>query len=104
MKKIIVWSILSALIIGIIVWCASVIFSFSYADWSFLIGLGLSVVIFFFNSSGGGLSNLATGESSEAIWKIQKDDNTPRANVGAIFYGSVLYTIFTLIVMTISYF
>jgi hypothetical protein len=103
MKKIIVWSILLALIIGLIVWGASFIFSFSYSDWGFFIGLGLSVVTYFFNSSGGLLSNMANFEASEANWKIQ-NNNEVKANVGALFYGSVLYTIVTLIIMVISYF
>ncbi|WEG14468.1 hypothetical protein PU629_08970 [Pullulanibacillus sp. KACC 23026] len=103
MKKIMSLSILSAFIIGIIVWVASLIFSFSYSGWGFFIGLGLSVVIFLANSSGGPLSNFATLEASETSWKIQKDDNEMRVNVGAVFYGSVLYTIVSFIVMVITY-
>ncbi len=103
MKKMIVWSILSAFTIGIIVWVASFIIPFSYVAWSWIIGLGLSVVIFFFNSSGGPSSAMANFEASEASGGIQKD-NELRANVGAFFYGSVLYTIISLIYMVISYY
>jgi hypothetical protein len=103
MKKVIGKTILSAIIIGILVWGASYIFSFSYGEWSFFIGLGLSVVIFFFNSSGGTLSKVTNLHASESVWKIQKD-NELKANVGAVFYGSVLFTISSLIAMIIFYF
>jgi hypothetical protein len=103
MKKVIVRTIISAIIIGIIAWGASFIFSFSYSEWSFFIGLGLSVVIFFFNSSGGALSKITTHQASESVWKIQKD-NELKANVGTVFYGSVLFTVISLIAMMIIYF
>lgn len=103
MKKVIGWSILSSIIIAIAVWIASIIFTFSYGEWSFFIGLGLSVIIFFFSSSGGALSKGAAFEASEAGWKIRKENNEMKANVGAVFYGSVLYTIISLIVMVILY-
>ncbi|HLR62486.1 MAG TPA: hypothetical protein VK097_08595 [Lentibacillus sp.] len=103
MKKIIGRSILSSIIIAIVVWIASIIFTFSYGQWSFFIGLTLSVVLFFFNSSGGALSKGATLEASESGWKIQKENNELRANVGVVFYGSVLYTIISLIAMVILY-
>ena len=103
MKKVIVRTILSAIIISIIVWGASYIFSFSYSEWSFFIGLGLSVGIFFFNSSGGTLSKVTTHQASQSVWKIQKD-NELTATVGAVFYGSVLFTIISLLAMIIIYF
>ncbi|HEX6922934.1 MAG TPA: hypothetical protein VF149_03850 [Bacillales bacterium] len=104
MKKVIGWTILSAIIIALIVWIASLIFSFSYGDWSFFIGLGLSAVIFIFSSSGGPMSGGATLEASEATWKIQKENNEMQANGGAVFYGSVLYTVVSFIVMIIIFF
>ncbi|MBY0098164.1 hypothetical protein [Mesobacillus maritimus] len=103
MKKVIVRTILSAIIISIIVWGASYIFSFSYSEWSFFIGLGLSVGIFFFNSSGGTLSKVTTHHASQSVWKIQKD-NELTATVGAVLYGSVLFTIISLLAMIIIYF
>jgi hypothetical protein len=102
-KVIVVRTLLSAIKIGIIAWGVSFIFSFSYSEWSFFIGLGLSVVIFFFNSSGGALSKITTHQASESVWKIQKD-NELKANVGAYFYGSLLYTIISLIAMILIYF
>jgi hypothetical protein len=69
----------------------------------FFIGLGLSIKLFFFNSSGGALSKGANFEVSEANWKIQKD-NEMKTNVGAVFYGSVLFTILSFILMMITYF
>ena len=104
MKKVITWSILSSVIIGIVVWIASIIFSFSFTEWSFFIGLGLSVIIFFFNSSGGSLTKVTTVEASESVWKIQKENNEMKVNVGIVFYGSVLFTIISLIVMLTIYF
>ncbi|MCP3740973.1 hypothetical protein [Rossellomorea sp. BNER] len=103
MKKLIGWSIVSSIGIGLIVWVASNVFSFSYGEWSFFIGLGLSVVLFFLNSSGGMFSKGTTFEASEAMWKIQKDIEQ-KTNVGAVFYGSVLFTIISFIMMMIMYF
>jgi hypothetical protein len=102
-KKVIGGTIISAIVIAIIVWGASVILSFSYSEWSFFIGLGISVVLFFFNSSGGVLSKGLTMEASEASWKIQKD-NEMKTNVGPVFYGSMLFTIISFILMSITYF
>ncbi|WP_404454440.1 hypothetical protein LG329_05635 [Virgibacillus necropolis] len=103
MKKVIGWTILSAIAIGIIVWITSEIISFSYSEWSFFIGLGISVILFSFNSRGGMLSKGATYEASETSWKIQKDEEM-KVNVGAVFYGSVLFTFISFISMIITYF
>ncbi|WP_423410302.1 hypothetical protein AABM38_10395 [Heyndrickxia sp. MSNUG] len=103
MKKVILWSIITAIIIGLVVWVVSKIIPFSYAEWSFFIGLGLSVILFFFSSSGGLSSKGATFEASQAGWKIQKDDEL-KVNVGGVFYGAVLYTIVSLVIMIVIYF
>ncbi|GGK02523.1 hypothetical protein GCM10007063_26040 [Lentibacillus kapialis] len=42
-------------------------------------------------------------EASESGWKIQKENNELKVDVGVVFYGSVLYTIISLIVMIILY-
>ncbi|TMU87033.1 hypothetical protein FGG79_02510 [Bacillus sp. BHET2] len=102
MKKLSVRSLCSALVIALCVWIASMVFSFSYGEWSFFIGLGLTVVLFFFNSSGGTLSKGATMQASEAGWKIQKD-NELKANVGAVFYGSALFTLISFVLMLVTF-
>lgn len=94
---------MTAGIIAFCIWIGSLIFSFSYGEWSFFIGLGLTVGLFFFNSSGGTLSKGATLEASEAGWKIQKEDEL-KTNVGAVFYGAVLFTLISMIFMIITYF
>ncbi|GAA0493638.1 hypothetical protein GCM10008986_20140 [Salinibacillus aidingensis] len=104
MKKVAIHSFIWAVMIAAIVWGASLIFAFSYGEWSFLIGLGLSVVLYFFNSSGGVLSKMAAYEASETGWKIQKDSNELKANVGPLFFGSVLYTLISFIATIILYF
>lgn len=103
MKKIISLSILTSIIIGVIAWVASIIFSFSFTEWSFLIGLALSIVLFAVNSSGGAMSKGTNFAASELGWKIQKESEM-KVSVGAIFYGSVLFTLFGLILMIIVYF
>ncbi|MBN8210577.1 hypothetical protein JI666_17620 [Bacillus sp. NTK071] len=103
LKKVIGRSLLSTIILGLIVWAASALFSFSYLEWSFLIGLAISVVLYFFNSSGGLLSKGTNFEASQAGWKIQSD-NELKVNVGAVFYGAVLYTIISLVVTIITYY
>jgi hypothetical protein len=103
MKKNILGTVISALVIALLVWIASMVFSFSYMEWSFFIGLGLTVALYFFNSRGGALSKGATLDASEASWKIQKD-NELEVEVGYVFYGSLLFTIVNLIVLLITYF
>ncbi|MGM0852493.1 MAG: hypothetical protein ACQEWI_07765 [Bacillota bacterium] len=104
MKKFITrTSLVTAAILAIGIWIGSLLFSFSYGEWSFFIGLGITVGLFFFNSSGGALSKGAALEASEAGWKIQKD-NELKTNVGSVFYGSVLFTLTSLIFMIITYF
>ncbi|MGD6965708.1 hypothetical protein ACQCVP_04715 [Rossellomorea vietnamensis] len=103
MKKNIIGTILSAGVIGILVWIAAMVLSISYMDWSFFIGLAISVILFFFNSSGGVLSKAATLDASTAGWKVQQD-NELKANVGFVFFGAVLYTIVSFVMMIITYY
>jgi hypothetical protein len=103
MKKNIIGTLISAVLIGLLVWGASMFLSFSYMEWSFFIGLAISVVLFFFSSSGGMLSKNATLDASTAGWKIQKD-NDLKANVGFVFFGAVLFTLVSFIMMLIAYF
>ncbi|MGM0845615.1 MAG: hypothetical protein ACQEUT_11610 [Bacillota bacterium] len=103
MKKTVIGTLISAIVIGILVWVASLVLSISYMEWSFFIGLAIAVVMFFFNSSGGALSKSATLDASTAGWKVQKD-NELKANVGFVFYGAVLFTLISFIVMLITYF
>ncbi|MGF2616160.1 hypothetical protein ACQUWN_11215 [Rossellomorea aquimaris] len=103
MKKNLVGTLISAVVIGLLVWIATMALPISYMDWSFFIGLALSVVLFFFNSSGGVLSKAATLDASTAGWKVQQD-NELKANVGFVFYGAVLYTIVSFVVMIITYY
>lgn len=103
MKKTIIGSVLSALVIALLVWIASKVLSFSYMDWSFFIGLALSVVLFFFNSRGGAFSKGVSLEMSEANWKVQKG-NELEVEVGFVFYGSLLFTVVSFIMILITYF
>lgn len=104
MKKFITGtSIVTAAIIAFGIWIGSLLFSFSYGEWSFFIGLGITVGLFFFNSSGGALSKGATLEASEAGGKIQRD-NQLKSNVGSVFYGAVLFTLISFVIMMAKYF
>jgi len=104
MKKFITrMSLITAAILAIAIWIGSLLFNFSYGEWSFFIGLGITVGLFFFNSSGGALSKGATLEASEAGWKIQKD-NELKSNVGGVFYGAVLFTLISFVMMMVTYF
>jgi hypothetical protein len=103
MKKLITrTSFVTAAVLAIAIWIGSLLFPFSYGEWSFFIGLGLTVGLFFFNSSGGALSKGATLGASEAGWKIQKD-NELKSNVGSVFYGVLLFTIISFVVMMVTY-
>jgi hypothetical protein len=96
-------SLVTAVILAVAIWIGSLLFSFSFGEWSFFIGLGLTVGLFFFNSSGGALSKNATLGASQAGWKIQKD-NELKSNVGSVFYGVLLFTIISFVVMMVTYF
>ncbi|MDX8344619.1 hypothetical protein [Rossellomorea sp. YZS02] len=95
-------SVVTAAVMAIGIWIGSLLFSFSYGEWSFFIGLGITVVLFFFNSSGGMLSKNATLDASQAGWKIQKD-NELKSNVGSVFYGVLMFTGISFVVMIVTY-
>ena len=104
MKKTLIWTISAAIIFALAVWIASEMVPFSYTEWSFFIGLGITGILFLFNSSGGFLSKNLTLDVSETVLKVQKDDNELKLHVGGVFYGAVLYTIVSFIVMLAVYF
>jgi len=103
LKKTVVWAIYTAIVMSLVVWTSSRLVPFSYTEYSFFIGLGVSIVLFFFSSSGGVFSRAATMDASEAVWKVQKVEKS-KVNVGGVFYGTVLYTVMSLILMIALYF
>ncbi|WP_347320475.1 hypothetical protein [Rossellomorea sp. RS05] len=103
MKKTVVWAICTAIVMGLVVWTSCRLIPFSYTEYSFFIGLGVSIVLFFFSSSGGVFSRAATMDASEAVWKVQKVEKS-KVTVGGLFYGTVLYTVISLIFMIALYF
>ncbi|WJV18236.1 hypothetical protein QU593_19210 [Rossellomorea marisflavi] len=103
MNKTAIWAICTAIVMGLVVWTASRLVPFSYNEYSFFIGLGASILLFFFSSSGGVFSRAATMDASEAVWKVQKVEKS-KVSVGGVFYGTVLYTVMSLILMIALYF
>jgi len=103
MNKTAIGAICTAIVIGLVVWTASRLVPFSYNEYSFFIGLGASILLFFFSSSGGVFSRAATMDASEAVWKVQKVEKS-KVSVGGVFYGTVLYTVISLILMIALYF
>ncbi|WP_156969562.1 hypothetical protein [Jeotgalibacillus campisalis] len=103
MKKTVVWSLITAAGVALAVWAASIFVPFSYGEWSFFIGLGLTIFLFFFSGSGGFFSRIATFNASASIGKVQ-DDNQFSAYLGGIFYGLLLYTVISLVLMLFLYF
>ncbi|MBA2176118.1 hypothetical protein H0266_14570 [Halobacillus locisalis] len=102
MKRLILKSVVSSLLISLIVWVASLLVPFSYNVWSFFIGLGLSVFLFLFNSSGGSISKGANYAATLSIFQVQEEEAL-KTNLGSVFFGSVLYTIVSLITMIVIY-
>ncbi|MBM7579671.1 hypothetical protein [Jeotgalibacillus terrae] len=100
LKKLLLWSIVTAVLIGIVVWIGSLIIPYSYVEWSFFIGVGLTAVLLFFSSSGGFLSGGLTFEASQAVGRVEKNEGF-KAYIGVLFYGASLYTVVSL-VMTIA--
>ncbi|MGV3488873.1 MAG: hypothetical protein ACO1OC_09845 [Tuberibacillus sp.] len=95
-KRALGMTLITTLIIALIVWIVSLIFSFSYTEYGYVIGLILTIVLLLFNTSGG--APLASFEASESVGKLQKNEEI-KMNVGIVFYGSALYTIIGLIIM-----
>ncbi|UOQ45621.1 hypothetical protein MUN89_06710 [Halobacillus salinarum] len=101
MKTTILYSVISAALIGLFVWLISKALHFSFQEWAFFIGLGITTVLLFFNSSGGlhtrwtnfGYS-ITHGRQQEEDWKI---------DVGVLFYGSLIFTTASLVLMVIAY-
>jgi len=101
--RIIRHSVVSALLIGLVVWIASLFVPFSYLDWSFFIGMGLSVVIFLFNSSGGSLAKGVNFAAALSVFQRQEEEEL-KTNLGGVFFGAVLYTLVSLITMIFVYY
>ncbi|MFZ0371547.1 MAG: hypothetical protein WAM07_18270 [Halobacillus sp.] len=103
MKRVIQQSVVSAVVIGLVVWIASLLVPFSYIDWSFFIGLGLTVIFFLFNSSGGTISKGVNYAAALSAFQRQEEEEL-KTNLGGVFFGSVLYTLVSLIAMIFVYF
>ncbi|MCA1010662.1 hypothetical protein [Halobacillus halophilus] len=103
MKRVIQQSVVSAFVIGLLVWVASLLVPFSYLDWSFFIGLGLSVVFFLFNSSGGALTKGVNFAAALSVFQRQEEEEL-KTDVGGVFFGAVLYTLVSLITWLFVYF
>ncbi|WP_421378244.1 hypothetical protein ACOJQI_12480 [Bacillus salacetis] len=101
MKKNVIGTVITAALLSMLVWLGSMMFLFSYNEWSFFIGFTLSVILFFFSSSGGMFSRMANYSVSRTYGKVQQDYEL-KANVGFVFYGTVLFTIISLVVQIIS--
>src|SRR5699024_11807396 len=65
LKKII-WAIISLVIILLLNWGTATLFNKDFIDWSFLTGLAVTIIIAFFNSSGGFMSDLADSRLQSA--------------------------------------
>lgn len=101
MKKIL--SFLSGpLIIAIITYIISSKFQMKFIDLFFTMGLIASVLIYFFSSSGGLISKHTNRQiQGQTGLKVKQDEN--KFHSSFFFYGSVLYTVVSLIVTVIYY-
>ncbi len=93
---------MTAVVIGVVVWIASLLVPFSYNVWSFFIGLGLSVVFFLSNSSGGAISKGANYAAALSTFQHQEEQEL-KTNLGGVFFGAVLYTLVSLVTTIVFY-
>ncbi|MEC1372770.1 hypothetical protein P9D39_00305 [Heyndrickxia oleronia] len=110
MKKMI-WSVITLGLILLANWGIAKLFNSSFLDWSFLTGLLATIIISFFNSSGGFASELtnsklqSSNEDNELeveVWtKLDKVERSFRATPS--FYLALSYTIITGILTFIFY-
>jgi len=111
LKKII-WAIISLVIILLLNWGTATLFNNDFIDWSFLTGLAVTIIVAFFNSSGGFMSDLADSRlqstnndeywAATEVWsKIDRQKRQFRPSIS--FYIALLYTIIAGILSLIYY-
>ncbi|MED4015177.1 hypothetical protein [Sutcliffiella cohnii] len=107
------WSVITIIVIVTLNFGLATIFDTNFIDWLFLSGLAVTMVLLFFNSSGGFTSDLADarlqGANNDEFWpatevltKIdrQKVSFSPRIS----FYVALSYTVVAGIVSIFYYF
>ena len=75
----------------------------NFIDFSFGIGLIMSVIIWFFTSKGGFVSKYAdvTMQSDTTNWKMRNEEHRFHPNVA--FYSAILYTIISIVLTFVYY-
>ncbi|MRH43130.1 hypothetical protein GH741_10605 [Aquibacillus halophilus] len=102
MLKNIVWSIITFFTILIINWGVAFSLNAEFIEYSFLTGLGVVVIVWFFNSTGGIGSN-SVRVKTQAQTGIKVDEEKKSFNPTVAFYTAAVYTLISLI-LTIFYF
>ena len=111
MKKIF-WGIFTIGIILLVNWGAATFFNSNFFEWSFLSGLAVTIIIRFFNSSGGFMSDLTDSRlmstnndeqwAATEVWtKIDRQKRSFRKTTA--FYVALCYTVVTGIITLIYY-
>ncbi|MDY0406414.1 hypothetical protein P5G51_014355 [Virgibacillus sp. 179-BFC.A HS] len=112
MKKIITATITLGIVL-LINWGVSALLGSPFIEWSFFVGLAITILVRFFNSSGGFMSDLADARlqssnieddqwAAPEVWtKIDKQKRSFRPTTS--FYVALGYTVITGIISLIYY-
>lgn len=100
--KNVVWSIITVCFILLINWGLVTVFNTEFIDFIFVAGMGVTVIIWFFNSSGGFSSN-AVRMQAQGQSGIKVDKEKRSFNPTVAFYTSVAVTIIAAIITFIYY-
>lgn len=102
MKRIISGLITIVVLVGV-TFIVSIITNTTFFDFSFGVGLVMSVIIWFYTSKGGFTSTFTdeTMQIQSTNWKIKKEKHTFNPNIA--FYTAVFYTLISIVCTFIYY-
>ncbi|WP_164669615.1 hypothetical protein [Virgibacillus doumboii] len=100
--KNVIWSVVTICFILLINWGVAALFNVEFIDFAFISGLGVAVIIWFFTSSGGFISN-SIRMQTQAQTGIKMEEEKRSFNPSVTFYTAVVYTIIAAVVTFIYY-
>ncbi|WP_406944099.1 hypothetical protein ACJA3J_11930 [Halobacillus sp. SY10] len=100
--KNIIWAIVTVFVMVLINYGVASFFSGEFIEYSFLLGVVVMTIVWFFNSKGGFASNtVRLGVQARTGLKIEEEKQ--KFNPTVVFYTAVVYTMVALIITIIYY-
>ncbi|MYL48343.1 hypothetical protein GLV98_02560 [Halobacillus litoralis] len=102
MAKNILWAIVTVGVMVLINWGVASFFSGEFIEYSFLLGVVVMTIVWFFNSKGGYASNsVRLGIQARTGLKIEEEKQ--KFNPTVVFYTAIGYTTVALVITIIYY-